>query len=282
LNWKIWKGKVDDKPSRDRIVYAIKSIEIYRKELENTKKRVEARCDKLFNVIVKALEAKDQVRAKIYAVEHSELKRVMKVVTVSELALSQIIIRLESICETGDVITQVSSAFKIVRKTGDEIKSIMPQIESTVQEVNEVLTDTMSSLQRISPDSPIVLDVSQGEDILESAKKYVEEQIDTLEEPTPESLQTGSEEYSLDRMRNIALMATGEDGDEGFKATLLNAPHPSSEQNHLDHKVLDYIHSRDTFNAVEIAANLYVPVNKVEQSMFRLASAGKIRIKEVD
>jgi hypothetical protein len=190
--------------------------------------------------------------------------------------------RLESICETGDVIAQVSSAFKIVRKTGDEIKSIMPQIESTVQEVNEVLTDTMSSLQRISPDSPIVLDVSQGEDILESAKKYVEEQIDTLEEPTPESLQTGSEEYSLDRMRNIALMATGEDGDEGFKATLLNAPHPSSEQNHLDHKVLDYIHSRDTFNAVEIAANLYVPVNKVEQSMFRLASAGKIRIKEVD
>jgi division protein CdvB (Snf7/Vps24/ESCRT-III family) len=256
----------------------MRSIEVYRKELDSIKRRLETRREKLFNLTVKALEAKDQLHAKVYATEHGELKRVIKVVTMSELALTQIVIRLESILDTGDVIAQVSSAFRVVKKTGEEIKSIMPQLESTLQEVNNVLTDTMASLQQVSPESSIVLDVSQGEEILESAKRYVEERINTLEEPIPETIQVSPGKYSLDKIQNIVLLATGEDDEEPFKATLLNAPHPKPDQADLDERVLDYVKVNGTYNVIEIATSLGVPVEKVEQSIFRLASAGKIRM----
>lgn len=279
MKWRIWKIK-DDKPTRDRIIESIKSLEIYRKELDSIKRRLNVRREKLYALIVNSLEAKDKLRAKVYATEHGELKRVIRVVTMSELALTQIVIRLESICDTGDVVYQVSSAFKVVKKIGEEIKVIMPQLESTMQEVNNVLTDTMSSLQQISPDSSIILDVSQGEEILESAKKYVDEQINTLEEPSPETIQASPGKYSLDKIQNIVLLASGEDEEEPFKATLLNAPRPTPEQADLDNTVLDYINVKNTYNVIEIATGLGVPVDKIEQSIFRLASAGKIKMED--
>jgi len=279
LNWRVWRVR-DDKSTRDRIVESIKLIEVYRKQLEGIKRRLEMRREKLFTLTVNSLEEKDKLRAKVYATEHGELKRVIKVVTMSELALTQIVIRLESICDTGDVIAQVSSAFKVVKKIGEEIKSIMPQLEDTMQEVNNVLTDTLASLQQISPESSIILDVSQGEDILESAKKYVDEKINALEEPSPETIEAASGKYSLDKIQNIVLLASGEDEEESFKATLLNAPHPTPEQASLDSKVLDYVNAKNTYNVIEIATSLGVPVDKVEQSIFRLAAAGKIRPEE--
>ncbi|MGQ9780853.1 MAG: hypothetical protein ACUVQ8_01170 [Nitrososphaeria archaeon] len=276
MNWRVWRIR-DDKPTRDRIVESIKLIEVHRKQLEGIKRRLEIRREKLFALTVGSLEAKDKLRAKVYATEHGELKRVIKVVTMSELALTQIVIRLESICDTGDVIAQVSSAFKVVKKIGEEIRSIMPQLEGTMQEVNNVLTDTMASLQQISPESGIILDVSQGEDILESAKKYVDEKISMMEEPTPETFESAPGEYSLDKIQNIVLLASGDDEEESFKATLLNAPRPTPEQANLDGRVLDYINAKNTYNVIEIATSLGVPVDKIEQSIFRLAAAGKIR-----
>lgn len=267
---------------RVRIVESMKSIEIYRKELEGIKRRLEIRREKLFGLTVNAMEAKDKLRAKVYATEHGELKRVIKVVTMSELALTQIVIRLESICDTGDVVAQVSSAFDVVKKVGEEIKTIMPQLENTMQEVNDVLTDTLSSLGQLSPESSIVLDVSQGKEILESAKKYVEEKINTLDEPIPETVQASSGEYALDKIQNIVLLASGEDEEEPFKATLLKAPRPTPEQANLDDKVLDYIKVKNTYNVIEIATSLGVPVDKIEQSIFRLASSGKIHSGEVE
>ncbi|MEM0010759.1 MAG: hypothetical protein QXT84_03580 [Candidatus Bathyarchaeia archaeon] len=277
MSWRFWKVN-EDKPLRDRILESIRSIEFHRRELDNIKRRLESRKDKLFNLTVKALEAKDRVRAKVYATEHAEIKRVIKVVTMSELALTQISIRLESICDTGDIIMQVSSAFKVVKKIGEELSSIMPQLESTMKEINDVLVETMSSLQQITPDSSIVLDVSGGEEILESAKKYVEEKINSLEEPLPESLQG---EPSFERIQNIALLASGDDEEEPFKATLLNAPPPNAEQAVLDNRVLEQIRMKGSYNVVEIASSLGVPVDKVEQSIFRLAASGKIHIEEV-
>jgi division protein CdvB (Snf7/Vps24/ESCRT-III family) len=260
----------------------MRSIEIYRKDLEGIKRRLEIRREKLFGLTVNALETKDKLRAKVYVTEHNELKRVIKVVTMSELALTQIVIRLESICDTGDVVAQVSSAFDVVKKIGEEIKTIMPQLENTMQDVNNVLIDTMSSLGQLSPESSIVLDVSQGEEILESAKKYVEEKINALDEPAPETIQASAGEYSLDKIQNIALLASGEDEEEPFKATLLKAPRPTPEQAHLDDKVLDYINVKNTYNVIEIATSLGVQVDKIEQSIFRLASYGKIHAEGVE
>jgi hypothetical protein len=124
--------------------------------------------------------------------------------------------------------------------------------------------------------------VSQGEEILESAKKYVEEKISALDEPAPEMIQASAGEYSLDKIQNITLLASGEDEEEPFKATLLKAPRPTPEQANLDDKVLDYIKVKNTYNVIEIATSLGVPVDKIEQSIFRLASCGKTNAQEVE
>ena len=68
---------------KDKLSFAAKRIELHRRELESIRSRLEFRRQSLFETTVKALEHRDESRATVYANEHAEMKKVMKVVTMS-------------------------------------------------------------------------------------------------------------------------------------------------------------------------------------------------------
>ena len=86
---------------KTRIVTALREIEIERRELEGLKARLSDRRQKLFDSTVKAIQEKNKPKAHVYANEHTELRKVIRVVEASELALIQVSLRLQSITEIG-------------------------------------------------------------------------------------------------------------------------------------------------------------------------------------
>src|ERR1700730_11803349 len=77
---------------KTKVLLAIKNIDFHRKELDSLKVRLSERRQLLFDMTVRALQEKDKPKAGIYAGEHTEIMKVIKVVTTSELALTQMML----------------------------------------------------------------------------------------------------------------------------------------------------------------------------------------------
>src|SRR5712692_6596241 len=96
-------GLAREENVKPKIASTIKEIELHRRELENLRAKLEQRRKGLFDTTVRAMISKDKSKAAVYANEWSELRKVGKVVYASELALTQVVLRLESIVDVGDV-----------------------------------------------------------------------------------------------------------------------------------------------------------------------------------
>ena len=111
-----------------KVLLAIKNIEFHRKELDTLKGRLSERRQLLFDMTVRALQEKDKPKAGIYAGEHTELMKVIKVVTTSELALTQMMLRMQSMTEIGDAMAHMNSAFKTMREVGKTMQEFAPAL----------------------------------------------------------------------------------------------------------------------------------------------------------
>ena len=83
--------------NKSKFLSAIKEIEFHKKELSNIKLKLEHKNKRLLDYTVQSREQGDEARFNLYASEHVELKKVLNMVNSSELALSQILIRIESV-----------------------------------------------------------------------------------------------------------------------------------------------------------------------------------------
>src|SRR5208337_2805904 len=103
-------GKSND--VKDRITFAMRQVEIQRKDLEQLHFKLEERRRSMFDATVKAIKNDDDMRARVLAGEHVELQKIGRVVDAAELALLHIIVRLETIRDVGDIMYVLNNAFK--------------------------------------------------------------------------------------------------------------------------------------------------------------------------
>ena len=161
-------GGDDIKP---KIASTIKEIEGHRRELENLRAKLEQRRKSLFDTTVKAMQSKDESKASVYANEWAELRKVGKVVYASELALTQVVLRLESIIEVGDVMTHMSAAFRVLRKVNKTVQGMVPSLDQASDEINNALTETMAEMGHVSPSISLNINTESGEELVEQARK---------------------------------------------------------------------------------------------------------------
>ncbi len=103
----------------------------------------------------------------------------------SELALSQILIRIESVMEVGNVVDKVSSALNSLHNISSDVLRVKPALEDTSQEVNDTLSSMLLDLETISPDLNLSLQPlsDEGNDLLNEIKKYAENKtLETVEQ----------------------------------------------------------------------------------------------------
>ena len=263
---------------KPKISSTIKEIELHRRELENLHVKLDLRRRSLFETTVKAMMAKDKSKAAVYANEWAELRKVGKVVYASELALTQVVLRLESIVDVGDVMSHMSMAFKVLRKVNKTVQGLVPSLDQASNEFNDTLTETMAEMGNVSPSISLNIQTESGEELVEEARKLAEERAEEMKRSlmvSPRQIQRQGE----DLVRKIPLLATGDEDEE--EAAMLGTLYRSHPVEDAEEQVLQYaaIHN-GTVDILDVSTVLKMPSDDVEQAMLKLLSEGKVKVNQ--
>ncbi|MGD0146923.1 MAG: Snf7 family protein [Nitrososphaerales archaeon] len=263
---------------KPKIASTIKEIELHRRELENLRIRLDQRRKSLFETTVKAMMTKDRSKAAVYANEWAELRKVGKVVYASELALTQIVLRLESIVDVGEVMSHLGTAFKVLRKVNKTVQGLVPSLDQASDEINTALTETMSEMGNVSPSISLNIQTESGEELVEQARKLAEERAEEMKRTmviSPRQIQQNGEELE----RRVPLLATGEEEDEETMALGTLYRNPRGEE--AEEQVLQYaaIHN-GSVDITDASTILKMPSDDLEQAMLKLLAEGKVKINQ--
>ena len=159
-NWNNIKGRVNlsqkvldkVKPEtslKNRIVFAEKKLQIQISRLDDTHQKLHQNHDHVFQKLVAAQKIGNEPRAKAYALEVQEIRKVRKVIGEAKLAMEQIKLRLNTVSELGDVVVTLSPCMSLIKGLAPSISGFVPEINTSMNELSNMLGNmiTDSSLK---------------------------------------------------------------------------------------------------------------------------------------
>jgi division protein CdvB (Snf7/Vps24/ESCRT-III family) len=127
-------------PLKPRLDAVMRTIQVVMAKLDTSMAKIRDRDSALFAKTVSSVQKHENQRASIFANELAEVRRVGKMVTQSRLALEQVVLRLNTITELGDVVATLAPATSIVRNVKQDIAGVMPDAEGEMGEVSSLLS----------------------------------------------------------------------------------------------------------------------------------------------
>jgi division protein CdvB (Snf7/Vps24/ESCRT-III family) len=127
-------------PLKPRLDALMHQIQVVMAKLDTSMAKIRERDSSLFAKTVAAVQKHENQRASMFANELAEVRKVGKMVTQSKLALEQIVLRLNTITELGDIVTTLAPATSIVRNVKDDLVGVMPDAEGEMGEVSSLLS----------------------------------------------------------------------------------------------------------------------------------------------
>jgi len=265
---------------KTKIATAMREIDLQRRELENLKGRLSDRRQRLFEFTVRALQERNKSKANVYANEHTELRKVIKIVEASELALTQVSLRLQSITEIGDAMVHMGAAFKSLKSVSKTMEGFVPALDATSTSINDTLAETMSQLGQLSPTINVDVNNENSEQLVEQARKFAEEQSERLRESL-HVIPSRFEQEIHNTDEHVPLLATGDDGEE--ESPVIGTIFSSPDNARVENEVLRYASSQNgVIDISETSVKLGIPADEVEHSMMRLMAQGKVRSPRSD
>jgi len=264
---------------KPKIASTIKEIEFHRRELENLRIKLDQRRKSLFDTTIKAMDTKDQSKAAVYANEWAELRKVGKVVYASELALTQVVLRLESISDVGDVMSHLGIAFKVLRRVNKTVQGLVPSLDQASDEINAALSETMAEMGNLSPSVSLNIQSESREELIEQARKLAEERAEEMKRSmvvSPRQIRKNGEELA----RRVPLLAAGED-DESEEVAALGTLYHSPPKEDAEEQVLQYaaIHNGNV-DISDASTMLKMPSEDLEEAMLKLLAEGKVKVDQ--
>ena len=127
-------------PLKPRLDQATRQIQTVMAKLDTAMLKLRDRDAFLFGKIVSSLQKRDSQRASMFANELAELRRMNKMVTQSKLALEQVVLRLNTVTDLGEVVTTLAPATSIVRNLREGLAGVMPEAEGEMSEISGLLS----------------------------------------------------------------------------------------------------------------------------------------------
>lgn len=260
---------------KEKIGVALKELEFHRRELENTKVRLGERRKTLFESMTRALQEKNKPKASIYATEHAEVKRTMKAVEASELALIQITLRLQSIMEVADAMAHMTSASRTLQAVSQTMEGFVPALGATSESINSALAETMSKLGQVSPTIQVDIKNENAEELVAQARMFADEQAQKLKQSL-EIMPSGVEQDIEQVDDRVPILATGDDFEE--ESPVLGTIFSSRVDPQVETQVLKYAKDHNgVIDVSETSNSLGIPMDEVELSMLRLVAQEKVK-----
>src|SRR5438094_5955524 len=126
-------------PLKERISQVVYKLKVQQNRLEGANMKTQQHDKALFDKCVQAQMVHDTARSTMYANEIAEIRKMAKVTLRSELALEQVVLRLETIEEFGDVASLMGPVAGVVRSIHDQITGVIPQVGYELGEISETL-----------------------------------------------------------------------------------------------------------------------------------------------
>jgi division protein CdvB (Snf7/Vps24/ESCRT-III family) len=140
-------------PLKPRLDQATRQIQTVMAKLDSAIFKLRDRDTFLFNKIVSSLQKRDSQRASMFANELAELRKMSKMVTQSKLALEQIVLRLNTVTELGEVVLTLAPATSIVRNLREGLSGVMPEAEGEMSEISGLLSGILVDAGSVSGSS---------------------------------------------------------------------------------------------------------------------------------
>ena len=130
-------------PLKPRMDFAVRRLELQVNKLDQTNERFTQKDRALFAKLVDAYAKHDTARANIYATELAEVRKMAKLVMNAGLALDQVILRIRTCTEFGDIVANLGPAISVLRSVGSCMGGVLPEAENELGEIGNMLSGLM-------------------------------------------------------------------------------------------------------------------------------------------
>jgi division protein CdvB (Snf7/Vps24/ESCRT-III family) len=130
-------------PLKPRLDFAVRRIDLQVQKLDQATERFGQRDKTIFARIVDAYTKHDTSRANVFANELSEIRKMERLIINARLALEQIVLRLRTVSELGDVVSTLGPAVGVLRSVRAGLVSVFPEAESELGEIGNMLSGIM-------------------------------------------------------------------------------------------------------------------------------------------
>ena len=128
---------------KPRLDLAVRQIQVQVAKLDSTSTKLRERDNSIFNKVVGSLQKHDTQHASVFANELAEIRKMNKMVTQAKLALEQIVLRLNTITELGDIVVTLTPAMAVIRNVKQGLVGVLPEAESEIGEISGLLSSIL-------------------------------------------------------------------------------------------------------------------------------------------
>ncbi|BBG24333.1 cell division protein CdvB1/B2 [Sulfuracidifex tepidarius] len=140
--------------------------------------RMQERDRTLFERVIEAQMSKDTARAAMYANEVAEIRKATKQLMITQVALEQVKLRMETISEIGDVFVNLIPVVGVVNQLKTTLKGVMPEISLELSELGDGLQEVvMESGEFMGGSSYTAAESPEARKILEEATAVAEQKM---------------------------------------------------------------------------------------------------------
>ncbi len=178
LSQKVFGRVKPDTPIKNKIENAQNKLELQITKLAGISAKLQKKHDLIFEKIVNDQKSNNHAYAKAYAIELQEIRKMNNMVSNAKLSMEQINIRLNTVSELGDVIVTLSPCMSVIKGLGASLGGIIPQANSSMQDLSKILGDVLSSSAVGQQDTTLTTREGSADTvaILEEAQAVIEGQ----------------------------------------------------------------------------------------------------------
>ena len=130
-------------PLKPRLDFAVRRIELKIQRLDQASERFNQKDKMLFSKIVDATQKHDTAHANIYANELAEVRKVEKITMNARLALDQVLLRVRTVSELGDVVSTLGPVIGVLGSLRTGLVGVLPEAENDIGEIANMLSGVM-------------------------------------------------------------------------------------------------------------------------------------------
>jgi len=277
------------------IASSIRKLKIQHAKLQQVTVRLQERDRYLFRACSLAIKDCARERASIYATEVAEVRRLMNLLSQTQIAIERIILRLETVKELNNIMIDLKPALGALKNVSKSIIETMPDVATELNRINESISDTLVATSTRSTEPsilPLNMKTPAGQEILNEVATVLEEKLaEKLPEPPATITVQQKIEAEPDGVKEMIALAaccseSGEDQEDNSPQTLFSYKELKSVQVTIqktppsEESILDYLKNNQGYiDILECANKLKISTDDVEKALEKLGAEGKIEIK---